>query len=496
MKRLIRNTIYIITGVILLNVISFFLFARIDFTANNRYSLSKVSKNIIRNTVEPITVDFYVSENLPQEHKKLAKEFHYLLKEYNNLGNNNITINVIHPDTDENKLKAFQAGIAMVNLEYIEKDMVRIQETYMGAVFKIGDKQALLPYISPDTPLEYEITRILRQAYDTIKPRVGFIRGHQEIPLNLMSRFINELSHLSDISIVDLQNSSLFDKYDVLCIIAPKETYTPYELGLLEQYLKNGGRLFIAIDHAIGIINEHQNSGFVNDTGLEGMLRERGLKINDDFVVDFNCGLYSLRAQYDGLFNIRNTVNFPYFPVISNFSKHTITQGLNGILLPFASSIEQVKTSYTYVFTPLARSSSMSGVKKAPLSFDLQKQWRQHEFNKPDNIVAALMTNSDYNSAIVTISDADFMLDNVGTPDNTRFAINSVEWLADNTGLIQLRNKYTTFASLQPITETTKNFLKYFNFLLPVIATVVIAAIHFRRKRIKRLKRMQTGYVD
>lgn len=496
MKRLIRNTIYVITGTVLLNVISFFFFTRVDFTANNRYSLSKVSKNIIRNTQEPIAVDFYVSENLPQERKKLSKEFLYLLKEYNSLSNNNITINVIYPDTDEKKIKAFQAGIAAVNVEYIEKDMARIQETYMGAVFKIGGKQVVLPYISPDTPLEYEITRILRQAYDTMKPRVGFIRGHKETPLNLMSRFINELAHLSDISVVDLQNSSSFDKFDVLCIIAPKENYTPYELAQLEQYLKNGGRLFIALDHAIGIINEHQNSGFVNNTGLEDMLRERGLKINDDFVVDFNCGLYTLRTQYDGYLNTRNTVSFPYFPLIANFSKHTITRGLNAVLLPFASSIEQVKTSYTYIFTPLARSSSISGVKQTPLSFDLQKQWRQNEFNKADNIVAALMTNSDYNSAIVTVADADFILDNVAMPDNTRFAINSVEWLADNSGLIQLRNKYTTFASLRPITEPTKNFLKYSNFLLPLIVTLIAAGVHFRRKRIKRLKRMQTGYID
>ena len=49
MRQLIKNNIYIIGGVILLNVICSFIFFRLDFTANNRYSLSKVSKHVIRN---------------------------------------------------------------------------------------------------------------------------------------------------------------------------------------------------------------------------------------------------------------------------------------------------------------------------------------------------------------------------------------------------------------------------------------------------------------
>lgn len=101
MKKIIKDIIYILVAVLLLNVVSCFIFFRWDLTANKRYSLGKVSKNIIRENHEPVVVDFYVTEDLPQNMKKLAKEFHSLLKEYKSLSNTNFIINTIYPDTPE-----------------------------------------------------------------------------------------------------------------------------------------------------------------------------------------------------------------------------------------------------------------------------------------------------------------------------------------------------------------------------------------------------------
>ena len=112
------------------------------------------------------------------------------------------------------------------------------------------------------------------------------------------------------------------------------------------------------------------------------------------------------------------------------------------------------------------------------------------------------MPNDDNNSAIVAITDADFLINDIGLyahvlrQDNINFAINSIEWLADNSGLIRLRNKFATFASLQPIDEHYKNFLKYFNFLLPLVAIIIFAAVRFQRNRKRRLNRSRPGYIE
>ena len=98
MKKIIKDIISILTVILLVNIFSFFIFFRWDFTKTKRYSLSKVSKTSIRNNVEPIVVDFYVTEDLPQDTKKLVKEFRSLLKEYKSLSNVSFTINTIYPD--------------------------------------------------------------------------------------------------------------------------------------------------------------------------------------------------------------------------------------------------------------------------------------------------------------------------------------------------------------------------------------------------------------
>lgn len=106
MKKIIKDIISILTVILLVNIFSFFIFFRWDFTKTKRYSLSKVSKTSIRNNVEPIVVDFYVTEDLPQDTKKLVKEFRSLLKEYKSLSNVSFTINTIYPDNTEKEFKA------------------------------------------------------------------------------------------------------------------------------------------------------------------------------------------------------------------------------------------------------------------------------------------------------------------------------------------------------------------------------------------------------
>lgn len=497
MNKNIKDILYILIAVLLLNVLSCFVFFRWDFTANKRYSLSKVSKNIISNTTEPIVVDFYLTEDLPQDFKKLAKEFLSLLKEYKSLSNTNFIINTIYLDNQEKEFNATKAGIEPIYNEVRERDLEKIQRIFIGAVFHIGKKQTVIPKINFEVPLEYKITQLLQQSNETQKPTVGFVRGHGETAFNQMPQLISELSHLTEIQIVDLNSNQLLSPNNVICIIDPKDNFSPYEIEQLEKYLDQGGRLFIALGHAIGQLGD-RNSGFINRTGLENMLEKKGLKIKYDFVIDSNCGTISIKQNY-GLINFRSNISFPYIPIITNFSKHTITYGLQSMLLPFASSIMQVKTSSTYIFTPLAKTSSVSGIQQAPVFFDYQKQWNQNDFNHPHNIVSALLTNDDNNSSIITITNANFITDDIvssGPTDNVNFAINSIEWLADNSGLIQLRNKFTTFAFLEPLKETTKETLKYLNFLFPIIIIISAAIIHYRRKQRKRANRSRRGYID
>jgi len=309
----------------------------------------------------------------------------------------------------------------------------------------------------------------------------------------------HELSHSAKIESMRIDQFTDLNDYKVICIVGPKESFSKEELVRLGQYLEQGGRLYIALNHAVGQISYSQNNGFINRVGIEDMLEEFGLKINYDFVVDNYCGRI-LVTQDQGFLQLQSDRHFPYIPIIQNFSSHVITKGLNAMLLQFASSITNVKTTSAYTFTPLAKSSSISGVQKVPVFFDIYKTWtRKHDFNQPYNTVAALLNNEDNNSAIVVITDADFMEDKFFDPfyiSNINFAVNSIEWLADDSGLIKLRNKYIENQSLKVVSDSYRRFLKYTNFFLPIVLVLLIGLYQYREYKRKRLRRSQPGHID
>ena len=497
-KKFTYNPTYLILSLIAVNIISCFLFIRIDLTGNKKYSLSPVSKTIIKKIDKDISVTLFMSEGLAPDKVKLGREFKHLLKEYKTLSSKSFSINTVIPNNEEKEALAIQYGINPIAQEFTERNIVKIQNVYFGAVIQIDNKKEAIN-IFPNTALEYEVTRRLKEACDTTKPTIGFLLGHHEISRKKMQQITGELSHSANIESLYIDQFTDLNEYKVICLVGPKEPFSQEEIIRLNQYLEQGGRLYIALNHAVGQMSFNQNNGFINRVGIEDMLEDFGLKINYDFVVDSDCGRIRV-TQDQGFVQFQTDIPFPYIPIIRNFSSHVITKGLNAISLQFASSITNVKTTSAYTYTPLAKSSSVSGIQNVPVFFNINKTWTpKHDFNRPNNTVAALLSNEDNNSAIVVITDADFMEDRSFDSfflSNTNFAVNSIEWLAHDSGLIKLRNKYIVNQTLEVVSDSYRRFLKYSNFFLPILLVLLIGLYQYRQYKMKRLRRSQPGCID
>ena len=68
--------------------------------------------------------------------------------------------------------------------------------------------------------------------------------------------------------------------------------------------------------------------------------------------------------------------------------------------------------------------------------------------------------------------------------------------LADDSGLIKLRNKYIENQSLKVVSDSYRRFLKYLNFFLPILLILLIGLYQYREYKIKRLRRSQPGCID
>jgi len=109
--------------------------------------------------------------------------------------------------------------------------------------------------------------------------------------------------------------------------------------------------------------------------------------------------------------------------------------------------------------------------------------------------------NGNNAAKMVIFSDGDFAVSQNPqnqqnmNPDNISLLTNSIDWLTDETGLIDLRTKEITSRPIEEMDDGKKTFLKWFNFLLPVIIIIVIGIYRWQMQNIKRVNRMQENYV-
>ncbi|MEA3477221.1 MAG: hypothetical protein U9R60_03515, partial [Bacteroidota bacterium] len=73
--------------------------------------------------------------------------------------------------------------------------------------------------------------------------------------------------------------------------------------------------------------------------------------------------------------------------------------------------------------------------------------------------------------------------------------VNSIDWLSDETGLIDLRTKEVTSRPLDQLSDGKTSFLKWLNFTLPILLIVVYGILRYQQRRRIRNKRMEEGYV-
>ncbi|MGD9995156.1 MAG: GldG family protein [Salinivirgaceae bacterium] len=499
------NSLYIILVMailILVNIVSDKLFLRLDLTEDNRYTLSKATKDILRSLDEPVTVTAYFSEDLPPDIAKTQRDFKELLTEYRNISKNNVMYEFISPNKDEaTEQEATSKGIQPVLINVREKDQVKQQKAFLGAVIQKGEQSEVIPFMQPGTAMEYALSTGIKKLSVVNKPTIGFLQGHGEPELRAMQQAMAELSVLYQTRPINLAtHANALDDILTLAIVNPTDSIPESELALIDDFIAKGGKLYVAVNRVDGELQERR--GFTVNTGIENWLAKKKLSIDNNFVIDAKCASVGVQQQ-QGFFTFQSQVQFPYIPIISNFSEHAITKGLEQVLTQFVSTLSFSGDSLLS-FTPLLLTSENSGTLASPLFFDIEKNWNQNDFPLAELPVAGLLEgtiNGNPDAKMVVIADGDFAINGIGqqarqqNPDNINLMVNSIDYLSDDTGLITLRTKGVTSRPIDEMEDSRKQFLKILNFSLPILLIIIIGILRGQQQRNLRYKRMEEAYV-
>lgn len=377
-------------AVILLNIISSFLYKRIDMTEDKRYSLSAGTISFLENPdnfQNRLSLKIYFDGKLPAELKHFRNSIEDKLKEFKQYAGDRIEYQFIDPNVgSENEQQAlFESlygkgkGILPMDIVYMKDGSQSQMLLWPGAVIDYGGSTVntiqFLPGTSPGKPydlngitemiensinnMEYMLISSLRRATQKSKPRVGFLQGHGELTFAQTQRarsLIAPYYAIADVSIND--SLAALENIDGLIIARPTQKFNDRELYIIDQFVMRGGRLMCFLD-ALNLDEDSLNKNGMthttrNETGLERMLFDYGLKLNDNYVVDARC------APKPVPFAKQSMIPW-FFHVLASPTRHPISRNLEPVSLKYASEIQFVGNS-TNTLTPILTSSTNSNV--------------------------------------------------------------------------------------------------------------------------------------
>ncbi|MDX9930636.1 MAG: Gldg family protein [Bacteroidales bacterium] len=497
----ISTTILLVAAIVLIiNILSENYSFRLDLTEEREYTLSKATTDILKGLDKPVTITAYFSKDLPPNIGTIRENLKDMLVEYGNRSKGMVVYKFVNPGENEQlEREAVQNGIQPIMINVREKDQVKQQKAWLGVMVSMGEEKEMIPFIQPGSAMEYALSTSIKKLSVVDKPGIALIQGHGEPYISDVIQAYKELAVLYDVQTLTLTDTSTIPgNYKTIAIIRPTDTIPPVQFAILDNYLSKGGNILIALNRVEGDFSNA--SGRSVTTGLEEWLMKKGITVSDNFIIDATCGSVTLQQQQGG-FTMSTQIEFPYLPVIQNFADNPITKGLEAVSMQFASPIT-FSGDTTLRFTPIAFSSDQSGSLRTPLYFDIQKEWQTTDFPMQGLVVAGILEGrlaGNSESKMIIISDGDFAIGGQGRgnqlpKDNVSLLVNSIDWLSDDTGLIGLRTKGVTSRPIKDMEAGKKSFLKWSNFLAPIILILIYGMLRMRTNRNKRIKRMEVSY--
>lgn len=516
---------------VLVNFLSSRRFVRMDLTEDKRYTVSKSTKDVIKNLDDIVTITVYFSTE-PARVGQLLQDVRDVLDEYNAFSRR-LQIDYVNPvDMDDGEKQELRfKGIQEGPINVFEKDKAVIANVYRAISIGYSGKEEVLPIVQSTVNLEYELTSAIVKVTTKEAKTVGFLTGHDEYDINAQSQANQQLRQLLDknaagqynVTTVDLHSGEPVDTTVTTLVVAgPKQLLTEREKYEIDQFIMRGGKALFMIDPIT--MQPQTLQGAPLATGLNDLLEHYGVKLGNNLIGD--------RRLHDSVQLQQGRMTFiqPYIYFVkihkSNFSKeNSITSQLEELTLPWTSSLETVPIEGIKA-TPLAKTTEfgqsfqgvynlMPGSPIPPTDLQvytvasaLEGKFKSFYSNKEVPSIEQAEEPSDNNDVHTqdatsetedrtTITESiDTQIIVVGTgglltqlnPNSAKFFLNCIDWLTLGDTLIGIRSHSITSRPLNEVSGLTKNFIKYLCTIgIPLLVVIIGLIRYLLKRRVKRL---------
>ena len=404
-------TVLIVLGILaLIGAISVRHHLRFDLTKTKRHSLSDETIKVLNSVNKEVNAIAFYQENSGGEGE--LKDFLKLYKY------KNPKFNYRFIDPDRNPTLAKKYGIT----------------DYGTTIFESGKNETRVSW-GREEQITNAILKVIREG----KKVVYFLKGHGENDIAIFAKEgysqakkALEGQNYEVKELVLLRADSIPEDASVLIISGPKKELMESEMKLIKGYIEKGGSLLFLIDP-------------LTVPGLTSFLEEYNLKLRDDIVVDTMSQLFG--GDY-------------LIPIVGQYEPHSITRNFNiNTFFPFARSIEIIKKAKAGIAAePLANTNkeSWGETDRKMLEKEGKAKFDGGKDTRGPLTIAAVVTiqmgekknekGGGKNSKMAVFGDSDFANNSyLNILGNRDLFLNTLNWMAEEEGLISIRPKDTDY---------------------------------------------------
>lgn len=526
MNKFLKHIIILIGILILINWVANKYTIRWDLTSDHRYTLSKTSEELLSNIDENLVVKVYLKGDFPLDFKRLQQATEQHLEELK-AKNNKLHYQFINPNGIEEKL--IKKGLQPSRLSMEENGTISEAIIFPWATISYKNKKASIPLLLNTgnsqkeqlqhsiENLEFAFSEAISKVLTNKRKSIAILRGNGELEDIYLYDFLNTLKEKYDLAPFllskEVENPQSILKeiqnFDLAIIAKPTKAFSEAEKLIIDQYITHGGKTLWMLDTVIAEMDSLQQNGealFVpRELNLTDLLFSYGVRVNYHLVEDLYSSKIAIATGNMGDKTQFKQFLWRYYPLVTPNNTHAITKKLEAVNLRFPTNIDTLKNNIRKEI--LLQSSPLTKMTGLPNIISLNaiaEKVTPEKFNSKPQILGVLLEGkfasaythrtkafkTDFKeespeNKMIVLSDGDIVANQIqnGQPTkldvdkwtgqhfgNKDFLLNSVDYLLDDTGLINLRSKSLDIALLnKEKVRNDKSFWQFINIVLPLL---------------------------
>jgi len=371
-NQLLGTVLIKISIAVLVLLVGSYLFLRFDLSRNRSFSLSRQSRETVRNLKDDVLVKVFASKELPPQFSGISRSLRDILVEFQRESRGKFRFEYVKAaSNDELISQAQDYQLRSYTVHISEKEQLVSKQVVLGIAFEGGGKATgleLMPGMEPK--LEYQIMKKIGRIDGALLPELTVFADslslmyHFGANQNELYSFFFELQENFTVLYTDLKTQPRFTP--VMLSLGVVGNLEEIQLYHFDQYLMRGGKVVMVQDRVQMAPGPYGTAVFENESNLFNLLQHYGVMIRPNIVLDRECEIrQGLGAQ----------IPYPFSPLVRANQEHPVTKGFDTVFLYMASELVLLPES-TLQMEPILKTSNRSNRMSGPV-FDLESSIRQ-----------------------------------------------------------------------------------------------------------------------